>query len=120
WSITAMASSTKDSTPTWWRSAGRWEPPVPRWFQETTRILLSGRSRDGVVHGLVPSPLHNTTVGPSSRQSGSLVQALITVPSAETTSKKKTWGIVVPVVDSGARAAMRSIVAHRPEARRET
>ena len=61
---------------------GRSEPPTPRWFQEITRTPQSGRSSAGHAYGLVPSPLHSSTVGPSA----SLVQARSRVPSALTTS----------------------------------
>ena len=53
--------------PTRSRSAGRSEPPVPRWFHETTRTPQSGSSSAGHAHGLVPRPLHSSTVGPSIR-----------------------------------------------------
>ena len=46
-SITAIASSAKASMPTRSRSAGRSEPPVPRWFQDTTRTPQPGSSSDG-------------------------------------------------------------------------
>lgn len=72
--------------PTLRRSAGRSEPPVPRWNQDTTRTPQSGCSRAGHAHGLVPSPLHSTTVGPSIAPSGSLVQARMVVPSSDSTS----------------------------------
>ena len=60
-SITAIASSTNASTPTASGSAGRSEPPVPRWFQEITRTPHSGSSRAGQANGLVPRPLHSST-----------------------------------------------------------
>ncbi len=47
WSITAMASSAKASMPTCVVSAGRSEPPVPRWFQEMTCTPQSGSSSAG-------------------------------------------------------------------------
>ena len=67
WSITESASSTNASMPQWAGSAGRSEPPVPRWFHEMIRTPQSGRSSAGQVHGPVPSPLQSTTVGPSMR-----------------------------------------------------
>ena len=70
WSITERASSTNASMPQWAGSAGRSEPPVPRWFQEMTRTPQSGRSSAGQAHGVVPSPLHSTTVGPSIARRG--------------------------------------------------
>ena len=52
WSMTDSASSTNSSMPTRCGSVGRSEPPVPRWFQETTRTPQSGSSRAGHAHGL--------------------------------------------------------------------
>ncbi len=82
WSITDSASSTNSSMPTRSGSVGRAEPPVPRWFQETTRTPQSAWSRAGQHHGLTPRPLQSTTVGPSIRPSGSLVHARRRVPSS--------------------------------------
>ena len=81
-SSTAIASSTKASTPTASGSAGRAEPPVPRWFQEITRTPQLGSSSAGQANGLVPRPLHSSTVGPST----SLVHARRRVPSVLVTS----------------------------------
>ena len=47
WSITAIASSAKSSMSTRSGSAGRSEPPVPRWFQETTCTPQAGSSSAG-------------------------------------------------------------------------
>ena len=47
-----------------------------------TRTPQSARSSAGQANGLVPSPLHSSTVGPSA----SLVQARSRVPSALSTS----------------------------------
>ena len=46
-SSTASASSTNADTSTRFRSAGRSEPPMPRWFQEITRTPQSERSSAG-------------------------------------------------------------------------
>ena len=86
WSITERVSSTNASMPQWAGSAGRSEPPVPRWFHEMTRTPQSGRSSAGQVHGPVPRPLQSTTVGPSMAPSGSLVHAVRRVPSSDSTS----------------------------------
>jgi hypothetical protein len=86
WSITERASSTNSSIPVRRGSSGRSEPPVPRWFHDTTRTPHSACSSAGQAHGLVPSPLHRTTVGPSTSPSGSLVQAVRRVPSSESSS----------------------------------
>ena len=45
WSMTERPSSTKCSISTWLRVPGRSEPPMPRWFQETTRTPQSGRQQ---------------------------------------------------------------------------
>ena len=81
-SSTASASSTNAVTSTRFRSAGRSEPPTPRWFHESTRTPQSERSSAGQAYGLVPRPLHSSTVGPSA----SLVHARSRVPSALVTS----------------------------------
>ena len=107
WSITDRPSSTKASMPTCSGSAGRSEPPVPRWFQETTRTPQSGRSSAGQAQGLVPRPLHRTTVGPSMPPSGSLVQARRRVPSSDSTSWNST---AVSVTARAAEAGMRPIL----------
>ena len=67
WSITDSASSTNSSMPTRSGSFGRADPPVPRWFHETTRTPQSAWSSAGQHHGLTPRPLQSTTVGPSIR-----------------------------------------------------
>ena len=66
---------------------GRSEPPVPRWFHETTRTPQSGdeQRRPGPAAPM-PRPLQSTTVGPSSAPSGSLVHVRRRVPSSERTS----------------------------------
>jgi hypothetical protein len=87
WSMTDSASSTNASIPQCVGSEGRSEPPVPRWFHDTTRTPQSGRSRAGQTQGPVPRPLQSTTVGPSIIPSGSLVQAVSRVPSSESTSR---------------------------------
>ncbi len=87
WSITDSASSTNASIPQCAGSAGRSEPPVPRWFQDTMRTPQSGRRNAGQVHGPVPRPLQSTTVGPSMVPSGSLVHAVRRVPSSDSTSR---------------------------------
>ena len=94
WSITDSPSSTNSSIPQRSGSSGRWEPPVPRWFQETTRTSQAGSSSAGQVHGLVPRPLQSTTVGPGLVPSGSLVHARRRVPSSESTSWKVTEEVV--------------------------
>ena len=69
-SITERPSCTKCWISTCEASAGRSEPPVPRWFQDTTRTPHAGSSSAGHAYGLVPRPLHSTTVGPSINPSG--------------------------------------------------
>src|SRR6478735_3432830 len=110
WSITERPSPTNSSMPTRCGSVGRSEPPVPRWFQETTRTPQSGRSSAGQVQGLVPRPLQSTTVGPSMRPSGSLVHARRRVPSSERTSWNST---AVTVAARAAAADMGQIVPQR-------
>ncbi len=81
-SSTATASSTNASMPTRSGSAGRADPPTPRWFQETTRTPQSRRSSAGQAYGFVPRPLQSSTGVPGA----SLVHARSTVPSALVTS----------------------------------
>ena len=47
WSITESASCTKCWISTCEGSAGRSDPPVPRWFHDTTRTPQSGSSSAG-------------------------------------------------------------------------
>ncbi len=110
WSMTERPSSTNASMPTCSGSAGRSEPPVPRWFHDTTRTPQSARSRAGQAHGLVPRPLHSTTVGPAMVPPGSLVQARSRVPSSDSTSWNST---AVSVTARAAEAGMRSILPQR-------
>ena len=51
-----------------------------------------GRGAPASVQGLVPRPLHSSTVGPSITPSGSLVHARSRVPSSESTSSKAAPG----------------------------
>ena len=103
WSITDSASSTNSSMPTRMGSSGRADPPVPRWFHETTRTPQSACSRAGQVQGLTPRPLHSRTVGPSMRPIGSFVHARRRVPSSlrmwwKPTTDSAGFGVVLLVL----------------------